>query len=229
MQWYAQDAMSAKADPSAPFDFSQDPSKYQNAAASNFQFYNMIGNVAFIGFSNQADWQWQSDFFEEACAWVGSQQPELLVLLGHWNKQDMGCASGMDTPDAYNRVLGLSGCSQLGARIKYFEGHRHCNGVIQENVGFLVGSFGMGNGGCNGFPEGDGTLGLPILDTRGGVAKLYYFQMGIGGSRTANFDSILACLKTKGLSGCTGLPGVQVWMEEDLSFLGSGNTSLAFI
>lgn len=216
LQWYAQDTMSGKEDPSKPFDLSRDPSSYEVAAASNFQFYNLIGNVAFIGFTNQDSWEDQSLFFGEACAWVGEVKPALLVLLGHWNKVDMGCASGMDTPDAYKRIMQLQGCSSLGSRVKYFEGHRHCNAVVQENTGFLIGSFGMGGGGCFGFPEGDGAMGLPVLDTRGAKAKLYYFQMGVRGARTENFDAILNCLKASGLDGCTGIPGVFTWMEEEL-------------
>merc|ERR1712139_444346 len=181
------------------------------------QWYNIVGNVAFIGFSNQADWEYQSNFFQEACDYVQEQNPALLVLLGHWNKQDMGCASGFDTPDAYQKVMGIEGCGSLGDRVKYFEGHRHCNFPVEDNVRFMVGSFGMGNGGCGGSDTGDGAFGLPIMDTRGDVAKLYYFELGKYESRTDNFDSLLNCLQDKGLSGCTDQPGVYTWMNQPIS------------
>ena len=39
MQWYAQDAMSAKAVPTQPFDFSAEPEKHGVAHHSNFFWY----------------------------------------------------------------------------------------------------------------------------------------------------------------------------------------------
>jgi hypothetical protein len=39
-------------------------------------------------------------------------------------------------------VAGLPACSAVVPKLKYFVGHRHCNIVLKENVGFMVGSLG---------------------------------------------------------------------------------------
>jgi len=210
MQWYAQDAVSASS-ASNPFDFSANPDWGQVAAIGNTFWYHAIGNVAFIGFSNAYDWGSSYSHFVDACAWVETQQPELVVLMGHWNGVNLGCASGMDTDDVYGKVAALPGCSSLGSRLKYIEGHKHCNYVTKSNTGFLLGSFGFedGDGSCS------GAFGIPVLDTRNGVAKLYYYELGEHGYKTGNFDAILACFRDNGLSGCTQY--AQVWMSETLS------------
>jgi len=217
MQWYPQDTMSAKKDHTDPFDFHRDPEKNETAAASNFQWYNRVGNVAFIGYTAVYGWETQRPFFEEACAWAADEDPALLLVLGHYHAVDMGAKKRMDAPSVYNMLRGMPGCNKLGTRIKFFEGHLHCNGIIFENTGFLVGSFGMGPGGCKGlYPyTGDGALGLPILDTRGKKSKLYYLELAKDKQKT-HFDDLLECLESKGLSGCLGKPGVKVWMEESI-------------
>merc|ERR1711937_470141 len=116
MQWYAQDAMSAKNDGSKPFDFSADPAAFQVAKASNFFWYNMIGNVAFVSFSGESSWDASASYFQEACSWAHSQNPSLMVLLGHWDAVNLGCQSGMDTKDVHSKVLSLPGCSELSSR-----------------------------------------------------------------------------------------------------------------
>merc|ERR1712187_569254 len=98
------------------------------------------------------------------------------------------------------------GCDTLGTRLKYVEGHFHCNKIILDNTGFMLGSFGMTNCG--------GDFGVPILDTRNGTAKLHYFELGKQGQRTENFDVIIDCFRSKGYSRC--LNYAQVWMEETL-------------
>jgi len=206
MQWYAQDAMSGKSDASQPFDFSIDPSTYQVAHFSNFFWYNMIGNVAFIGFSGEAGWDQSEAYFEEACSWAQQQNPALLVLLGHWDADNLGCASGMASPEVYGKVSALPACATLGSRIKYFEGHNHCNRIVEDNTGFMVGANGMA--GC-------GDFGLPILDTRGGQATLWYFSLGSGGNRHTNWDEVLGCIKSYGFAGCTQY--ADIWMQEQIN------------
>merc|ERR1711920_1033615 len=101
----------------------------------------MIGNVALIGFSSSYDWDVSLPYFQEACEWVGSTQPALAVLVGHWNSQNSGCLQGMTTSSIYHRVRKMTGCDTLGTRLKYVEGHKHCNLVKENNTGFLLGSF----------------------------------------------------------------------------------------
>jgi len=210
MQWYAQDAVSAQGSSPVPFNFTTNPDEGQLADISNTFWYNAYGNVAFIGFSNAFDWNANQPYFEEACAWVQQAQPELVVMMGHWNSVDHGCATTMDTDDVYTRVRQISGCSELGTRLKYVEGHKHCNFVQRNNTGFLFGSFGFedGDASCH------GAFGIPVLDTRGGEAVIYYFELAKMEVKVENFDEILQCFADNGLSGCT--QHAQVWMREPL-------------
>jgi len=206
MQWYAQDAMSAKSNSSHPFDLSVDPASLQVAHHSNFFWYYMMGNVAFVSFTGEASWDASSSYFEEACTWAEAQNPSLLVLLGHWDADNHGCSSGMSTSEVYTKVSALSGCSSMASRIKYFEGHNHCNKITQANTGFMIGAFGMG--GC-------GDFGLPILDTRNDEAKLWYFKLGSNGVRTSNWDEVLGCIKSNGFGACTQY--ADTWMQQSTS------------
>eukprot|EP00451_Oxyrrhis_marina_P036426 CAMPEP_0204366556 /NCGR_PEP_ID=MMETSP0469-20131031/42750_1 /ASSEMBLY_ACC=CAM_ASM_000384 /TAXON_ID=2969 /ORGANISM="Oxyrrhis marina" /LENGTH=372 /DNA_ID=CAMNT_0051355775 /DNA_START=27 /DNA_END=1142 /DNA_ORIENTATION=- len=193
MQWFAMDALSAKADASKPFDFSGNPDAGNIADKSNFFWYNMIGNVAFIGFSNAYSWGDQYNFFTEACAWVGNTNAPLVVLLGHWNVDGMGCPASEDTPDVFNSIKSIPGCTNLGSKLKYIMGHTHCNQITEKNTGFMLG--GMGMAGC-------GDFGIPILDTRNGRARLLYFALASGGNKYGSYDDTLNCLAASGVDGC---------------------------
>jgi hypothetical protein len=206
MQWYAQDAMSSKSDEAKPFDFGADPSKNEIVDISNTFWYYAMGNVAYISFSNAYDWGDSKPYFQEACKWVKDTNPALVVLQGHWNNVDLGAMPNMDTEHVFPKLQTLDGCDKLGSRLKFVEGHYHCNKIIKNNTGFMLGSFGMTNCG--------GDFGLPILDTRQGTAKLYYFELGKQGHRTEDFDAIIDCFKTRGYSKC--IKYAQVWMEEPL-------------
>lgn len=209
MQWYAQDSYHAAKFPNQMFDFSADPESSQIAAAGNFFWYYSVGNVAFIGFSNAYSWADTEMYFREACSWVESESPGLVVLLGHWNSGGMGCQDGMDDADVYSKVQGLPGCNALGQHLKYIEGHKHCN--MNFNPGFMLGSFGMmdGDSSCH------GAFGVPILDTRGGRARLMYFELGVNGARTALYDEVLGCLRGSGYDACKHY--AQTWMDEPLA------------
>jgi len=114
--------------------------------------------------------------------------------------------------------MSMPGCQRFGSRIKYFEGHTHCNKVTKPNTGFMVGSFGQ---------RGCGHFGLPIMDTRNGSAVLYYFELGDGGNRVHDWDTKMNCIKSHGLSGCTHL--AKKWMEESLDSLDSALTNTSSI
>jgi hypothetical protein len=211
MQWYAQDTVSAKHDEAQPFNFDADPAKYEIADISNSFWYYTVGNVALVGFSSSYDWDASLPYFREACSWIGSTKPALAVLVGHWNSENSGCVEGMGTESVFARVQRLAGCDTLGTRIKFVEGHKHCNQIKQNNTGFLLGSFGFSDSdtSCS------GAFGLPILDTRDGWARLYYFELGSFGQRADNFDTIIECFKEKGFSMCMSY--AQLWMEEPIN------------
>jgi len=202
MQMYAQDAVSAKDDPSVPFDFSKNPDAYEQTSIKNVFWYNKIGNAGVIGFSNAYSWDESKPYFEEACQWVESARPAFVVLVAHWNSQDDGCASGMADPDAISKIRGLGGCSNVP--MKYFEGHAHCN---QKKLpdGVMLGAWGF---------DGCGDFGIPLLDTRNDQAILWYFEMGSGGHKNSLFDTILKCLEAHGLDGCKHM--ASPWFTVDL-------------
>jgi len=89
--------------------------------------------------------------------------------------------------------------------MKYFEGHAHCN---QKKLpdGVMLGAWGF---------EGCGDFGVPILDTRNNQAILWYFEMGSGGHKNGQFDTILTCLETQGLDACKHM--ATPWFTQDLS------------
>merc|ERR1712146_860934 len=75
IQWYAQDAMSAKSDESQPFDFSANPDDFDIVDISNTFWYYTVGNVAMIGFANSYSWHLSELYFKEACKFVDETKP----------------------------------------------------------------------------------------------------------------------------------------------------------
>ena len=150
MQFYGMDVIaSAGSEKAAPFDFSVDPdgaNKGRNnlAHVSNFMFYNKVGNVGFIGFSGAHSFASQQAYFTEACTWASAANPDVLLLLGHWNNDGDGC-DGASAPEVYAQLAALPACAPVSKRMKYFMGHKHCNIVTEPNVGFMVGALGMGD------------------------------------------------------------------------------------
>jgi len=208
MQWYAQDTMASETNASQPFDFSIHPSTGKKAAIENFIWYNMVGNVAMLGFSNAYSWKDSLPHFQKACKWIAFEQPALVIIIGHWNGNGMGCPSGMDTNHVYASIKSVEGCDNLGDRLKYFEGHQHCNYEAKKNTGWVLGSFGYDDSSCNQF-------GLPILDTRNGRVKLNYFDLGDKGTKVSNFDEILGCISAKGYSACEHY--ATAWLDQPLN------------
>mmetsp|Transcript_91044 Transcript_91044/g.208645 ORF Transcript_91044/g.208645 Transcript_91044/m.208645 type:complete len:607 (-) Transcript_91044:393-2213(-) len=206
MQWYALDTMASKDNPAEPFDFSVSADSQEICAVSNSFWYNAVGNVGFIGFSNAYEWWQLEGYFQEACAWAQETQPQLVVLLGHWDAVNLGCQAGEDTPDVFRKVQSIPACSALGDSLKYVVGHNHCNEIMQADTGFMLGAFGM---------SGCGQFGLPVLDTRNNRAKLYYFKMGTGGQREGQFQAVLDCLDASGFDGC--LQYADTWMDVALA------------
>ena len=61
-----------------------------------------------------------------------------------------GCIAGSDVPEVHTLLQGLPGCSGLGKRLKYMDGHTHCNhaggtsnDTEDEATGFMIGGHGM--------------------------------------------------------------------------------------
>lgn len=131
-----------------PYDFSVEPDGVNSQAlppASNFFYYNQIGNVAFIGYSGAHSFEENRPLFEEACLWAKENEHSIFTvfLVGHWHRDGNGASFNGATPRTYNEMMGLSACRPIMQKLKYFMGHRHCNMMTQRHIGFMVGSQGM--------------------------------------------------------------------------------------
>ena len=218
-QWYAQDAVVA--DGSKLFDFSVDPDTQKILAVENTIWFTAVGNVAVIGLCNAYLWEQVEPHFKRACEWVEDTAPALVLVVGHWFGGNWGAPAGMGTEDVYRTMQTLPGCDKLGGKLKYLVGHVHANKVLETNTGFMIGSFGI-NGAQAQFspmfdlPSGEAEqVGLPILDTRNGRAKLLYFSLGNNGQKADNFDEILGCISAKGYSACQRY--ATVWLDQPLA------------
>ena len=88
-------------------------------------------------------------------------------------------------------------------------GHLHCNTVVEPDVGFMVAGQGM----TAEHLECDGKYGLPFVDTYGGNFSIYYFDIQKY-DEYDNYDVIIDCIKTNGISQCYHL--AEVWTSVPL-------------
>ena len=100
--------------------------------------YYKLGNAGFISYSGGHSYDAMEAYFEEACAYLTSSNVQAVMLMGHWNTPGLGCSSDMNVPATYKELLQLPVCQALEGKMRYFEGHTHCNTVVEENVGFMV-------------------------------------------------------------------------------------------
>lgn len=209
MQFYAQDTLGASGN--TPFDFSINPDgdygrdRGENIPpASNYFFYNKIGNTAFIGYSGAHSYDSMVSYFTEACTWAASANPDVVLLLGHWNSDGDGCDATSTVPMVYEEMKQLSACQPIASKLKYFMGHKHCNYVTLKDNGFMIGGAGMSDKDCN------GDFGFTVVDTLNNSFKVYYFPVAHA-SDYDNYDSILSCIKSNGVAGCYHL--AQKWTD----------------
>lgn len=198
--------------PLLPYDFSVDPTGPNTNAdtlppAANLFTYNKLGNAIFIGFSGAHTYESQEKYFVDACTWAAKVGSDVILLEGHWNKEGDGCPDGMSVPDVYKAISSLPACAPLQHKFKYMMGHIHCSQVVEKDVGFEMGAYGMSDGSC------DATFGFNVVDTHGGSFKLYNFRIRNEKTDENNYDATLACFKQKGVSGCYDLPNVEVWAD----------------
>ncbi|CAE7413378.1 desi1 [Symbiodinium microadriaticum] len=204
MQFYAQDVAASEADPTIPYDFSADPDSADTSAENlppldNYFYFNQVGNVAFIGYSGAHDYSETEVYFEAACNWAASTAGiDTILLLGHWNSDGDGCDADMTVPEVYKAIAALPACQPLAPKIRYMLGHAHCNLIVEEDVGFMVGGMGMSDIKCG------GTFGIPVVDTIGGMFKVYYFpvQQAWPAATLHQYDEVLSCIREHVVSGC---------------------------
>ena len=222
MQYYGQDTMSSlnTSRPNQEYlDFSTHasdhlfPLKLRQPIPhhKNYFFYNMVGNIGFLGYSGAHKWLHTEQDFQEGCRWFAEQKGlDVVMLLTHWNAQDSGCSNGMAGIDVHKKMLELPECKPLASKLKYFVGHTHCNMISEQGVGFMLGGFGMmGTLNC-------GNFGLPIVDTTGGHIRVLYFPIQnthtSSDQAEANFNNLTSCITDHGFGGCEHL--AEVWMDD---------------
>ena len=231
VQFYGQDSVAALYndavagdDAGSPFDFSVDPDAAYgafpanvNAAladVSNLVWWTQVGNVGFAGFSSAYALNETAAYFADACDWAAAQHAagslDLFVIAGHWSQFGDGAASNMPTPHVHQlAATGAFGASCAGlearGRLKYVEGHTHCNDVVAENQGWMVAAQGM---------SGCGAYGIAVLDTRDDFALLVNFDIAnVDGFD--QYDALLDCFQTKGARDCADLG--TVWLNQSLA------------
>lgn len=210
-QWYAQDTPAA--DLAKPF-LTRPPSAARNElahlpSAENFFFYHIIGNLGFLGYSGAHPWEAQAELFREACQYFEQEQPQQIFLLGHWNKEELGCQANMDVPSVF-AALTDGPCEAVARRMRYFMGHDHCNAPTPDGRGYLVGGGGALHGNC-------GDWGVAYVDSRSspqGGAESLIAKVTLATDDTDFYPGLLHCVQGTGsLRSC--LPGrADLWLNE---------------
>lgn len=211
MQYYALDPHASLHDDVNFLNFSLDPDRVQRwntslNTAANLIWYNMLGDVGFIGLSGAFPESELGPYLDEACRWFGnaSPRPNWIFLFGHWDSGgDATCnpCPHMDTPDVYRRLRSTPGCKEFGARLKYQDGHTHCNGVqereprTKDAAGFMIGASGM---------DGCSQYGFEYMESVQGQLHIYYFELD-NDKGVHRSDEVLACIRESGLPNCTHL------------------------
>jgi len=179
MQWWAYDSIASRNAASSEriFDYSINPNtdmwKYPvPSKVENFFWYNIMGNVGFIAWSGAHSWGETKDYLKEACSYMGNEKPDWLIFLSHWDENNEGCQSKMYSRGVFNIINSndFPGCNTYKAagKLKYMEGHNHCNRKVGGDDGYMIGGAGMS--GCTQF-------GFMYMKTEGDSLQIYYFDM----------------------------------------------------
>ena len=232
MQYYLMDVEAGLESLSMPLNFSVKPttsdpffskdstrpedSEWPNLPlVENFFTYNRVGNLVIVSFSGAHTKKSSEHLFRKACAFVNKTAPAFVIVAGHWSAVNFGCRAEMSTKEVHSYMITLPGCSDIAHRIKWIEGHSHCNLVVDPGVGFRLGGFGMG--GCENF-------GIPYLTSHKDVLEIGYFPI-IGGNGTVpsgdekhgeddtKFNVVNSCIAEHGLEHCAKLHAV-VWHRQ---------------
>lgn len=129
--------------------------KYQSIEATS-SIKNSIGWYKFGGFgilffNGAYSAEQMLPYFQEACDFFGESvnEEETLLLIGHWNGNETiqswisPYGGQVVTPRARELLLDLPGCSHIGKRIIYFDGHGHTNVMVPGDNGYLAGGHGI--------------------------------------------------------------------------------------
>lgn len=238
LQFYGQDTIASKEDPTQPCDLSVDPSRYDHSKdqekentdpssrlrpdsiphAHNFLSYHKLGNVGFITFSGAHEYESYGNAFEEACSYFANDKvaPSVIYLLGHWNEGHLGCQAGMDVPTVYEKLKIMPGCN--AGTLRYAAGHVHCNQVMgtdsspeKLSIGYMLGGTGVRGESCN-------TFGFAYVDTTNNRELVVGFELAQD-RQVPNaidiFDTVMTCFEKSGVDNC--LQYGTVWRNSTMS------------
>ena len=206
MQWYAQDTVASTLSNDNDFlDFSINPdassdgwdSFAEKNKAENFLWYNKIGSIGFIGFNGAGLPSNEDSHFQEACNYFKDNVSHIFAL-GHWNDGGGSVSPQLSTPNLREMLSAMDGCD-LGDKLKYMDGHTHCNELQgegdKEEVGFMIGGHGMS--GCTQF-------GFAYVKSggKGEDVEVHYFEEWDG--TNDKYEEIKACVVENGVDGCLG-------------------------
>jgi hypothetical protein len=91
-----------------------------------------------------------------------------------------------------------------------FQGHVHCNNVVQKDIGFMAGGTGQGGNTC------EGQFGITVIDSTNGILRINHFS--IQNSTYDNYDELMRCITSnKGISKCYDEHSVE-WFNQPYIF-----------
>ena len=233
MQFYAQDSLAALGAPGRGqgfADLSLDPDNltepvhnHVDNRNANFLWYYTLGNLGFIGYNGAATREETLPELRKACRsflepdgaaapWARRRRPRFVFLLGHWNHDGDGADPGMDVPAIYRELRQMPGCD-IGDRLKFFDGHAHCNYVQEqgsrEPVGFMVGGRGMIDETC--LPQSGFTFIDSATDNK---LRVYHFAEHTIAKSTHR--AVYDCVRLNRGNVRNCLQHAALWLETDL-------------
>ena len=168
--------------------------------AANYFHYSVLGNTGFITFSGSHSYGDTEDYFDEACDYMSAQAVDHVLLFGHWNNVGDGDFNTY-TPRVFKLLQRNDKCESIKNKLKYYVGHWHCNQVLDDKVGFMIGACGKSSEeyACS---MNEGEWGITIGESTKDSHNVYYFPIQNKGGLD-NYQALLDCINTRGgISNC---------------------------
>ena len=218
-QYYAQDTIASHTGNGVPFDYTNDPDHPAHwfkhlsyvPTPDNFFTYSRMGNAVFMTWSSIHSMDDTKPYFEEACQFVQNENPDWVILYGHYNAANFGAQEGMQVPAIHKTIKSIPGCIGHGAigRILFIEGHEHCNYVAEKNQGIMIGGQGM-----VGLEHDCKEWGPAHITTTANNVLIYYFKIADLKTGYDQYDLVKDCIEANGVEGCHHLG--TLWMNYTL-------------
>lgn len=212
-QYYAQDTLaSVYLNNGEPYIWDTDPTnRYTQGPppvdAKNAIWWFKIGNLALLGYSGAYTWDQYSGYVDQACqAFANDNGVAFFIVLSHWDNRDTAYGEQweMDAPSFVGKMKSMPSCAPLKYRLKYIDGHDHNN--ICYSDGWKIGGNGYDGGGWGG-KVGD----LYVKTEDNGQVQAWYMEFSNSGN--SDFDSMLNCVKSKGIDGCLDRKDIYLWFD----------------